>query len=80
MYFYANSCPGDASGELSPHWLIKHAATGGLVEAELRLHPTLSEVTLLPESYSVSLVMLVLPYPRANMCCPRRTVYLTSYL
>ena len=77
---YAHSYPGDASGELSPHWLIEHAATGGLVEAELRLHPTLSEVALLPESYSVSLDMLVLPYPRVTMCCPRRTVYLPSYL
>ena len=77
---YAHSYSGDASGELCPHWSVEQAATGGLVKAELSLHPTISEVALLPESYSVSLDMLVLLYPRVNMCYPRRTVYPTSYL
>lgn len=50
---YAHPSLGDASGELYPHWLSEHAVTGGLAKAELSVRPTISEVTLLPETASV---------------------------
>ena len=70
----------DAFGKLYPHWSIKHAATGGLAKAVLSVRLTFPEVALQPECCSVSLDMLVLPYLRVSMCCPRRTVYSTLYL